>query len=567
MVAHSVEKIALAENIDKNGIIMLEHGKFIVPSETVGQGKRYEVHFGSNNTLPQCTCLDWYRSPYLCKHFFAVFARFPSWSWDALSATYRNSPYMILDKFSDNSTVEANTTTGNVDIQILEDTKPDLQDGDADINDTKIDFATVLGQEKKIPSNDGPACRALLDDIKRLTFLIEDQHQPMKQLRDHLSSLRAEVDKVVPRERGIPLRKEETTMKTNMSQKENGRITALQHRKRKGKFSRRVGEKKEKAMKSMNFRINDGADEQMDVEEEIIMESCGSALEFRSTTKRIIDIESSMEANDNNESKTELRFQELIAKEKEESNRDMVLMEERKRSSIESFSITSAKQELDFSLNNVHEPLRQFLTAGGLRNVSHKKAIPGDVIAILQKMLRSQYAHADGLQDPLNGVKLKFRVYKKNPFVQVLHDGNYHWIAISTYHCQPGEVIYMDSLFSGVIAKHVKKQICSIIRYEKSPLTIKVIPVQQQRHFVDCGLFAVAFVQYVLHHNEYPSSVSFDQSKMRHHVLRAFAANKLDPFPTHQTTVKRNREKIIEIELYCSCRLPWSQGDNAKTNR
>ena len=175
----------------------------------------------------------------------------------------------------------------------------------------------------------------------------------------------------------------------------------------------------------------------------------------------------------------------------------------------------------------MHEPLRQFLTAGDLRNVGHKKAIPGDVIAVLQKLLRSQYAHADGLQDPLNGVKLKFQVKKRAPFVQVLHDGNYHWIAISTYHCQPGEVVYMDSLFSGVIAKHVKKQICSIIRYDKSPITIKVIPVQQQQHFVDCGLFAVAFVQYVLHHNEYPSAVSFDQSKNEASCIKGFCSKQV----------------------------------------
>ena len=261
----------------------------------------------------------------LCKHFFAVFARFPSWSWDALSATYRNSPYMILDKLSENATVEANTTVGNVDIQITGDTKPDPQDVDDDINDTNVDFATVLGQEKKIPSNDGPACRALLDDIKRLTFLIEDQHDPIKQLRDHLSNLRAEVDRVVPRERGIPLRKEEMTMKSNMSKIKNAKITALQHRKRKGKFSRRVGEKKEKSMKSVNFRIDDCADEQNDVEEEIIMEESDAELEFKSTTDRCSDIESPLELNDSTVSKTELRAQELIAKEKEESKRDRVL--------------------------------------------------------------------------------------------------------------------------------------------------------------------------------------------------------------------------------------------------
>ena len=51
----------------------------------------------------------------------------------------------------------------------------------------------------------------------------------------------------------------------------------------------------------------------------------------------------------------------------------------------------------------------------------------------------------DGLQNPILRQTLSFKVQKNKPFVQVLHDGKLHWIAISTYGCNEGKVYYIDS--------------------------------------------------------------------------------------------------------------------------
>ena len=77
---HSMQKIDLAKNVNVENLIMLEQGRFQVPSEMDSINKKYEVSFGNENVMPSCTCYDWQNSPYLCKHFFAIFKKFPAWS-------------------------------------------------------------------------------------------------------------------------------------------------------------------------------------------------------------------------------------------------------------------------------------------------------------------------------------------------------------------------------------------------------------------------------------------------------------------------------------------------------
>eukprot|EP00794_Sanderia_malayensis_P014643 gene14643-16162_t len=108
------------------------------------------------------------------------------------------------------------------------------------------------------------------------------------------------------------------------------------------------------------------------------------------------------------------------------------------------------------------------------------------VIHVFQGMLQKQFPETGGLQDPVLGSNLHFNVYRNKPFAQILHHGNFHWVAISTYNCQPGEVCYMDSLFHGKLPDKIKLQICSILNTELDSLRIKVLPVQQQKNSVDC---------------------------------------------------------------------------------
>ena len=119
------------------------------------------------------------------------------------------------------------------------------------------------------------------------------------------------------------------------------------------------------------------------------------------------------------------------------------------------------------------------------------------VINSFQQMLKSQYIHANGLQDPVLGQGINFAICRNVPFVQIVHDGNLHWVAISTCGCNPGEVFLIDSLFNGRIADHTKRQTCSIVNYDQAVLKIIALPVQQQSNGVDCDVFAIAFISYV----------------------------------------------------------------------
>ena len=86
--------------------------------------------------------------------------------------------------------------------------------------------------------------------------------------------------------------------------------------------------------------------------------------------------------------------------------------------------------------------------------------------------------------------------------------------------------------------------------------TIKAtaLPLQEQINDIDCGLYALAFIVYLLENNKYSTEVSFDQNQMQNHLLQPFESNQLSGFPISiSKKVKRNKKKEISMELFCSC--------------
>lgn len=60
--------------------------------------EKHQVNFGKDDEMPSCTCMDWQRHLLPCQHFCAVFALVPGWSWENLSAAYRNNPLFTFDE-------------------------------------------------------------------------------------------------------------------------------------------------------------------------------------------------------------------------------------------------------------------------------------------------------------------------------------------------------------------------------------------------------------------------------------------------------------------------------------
>ena len=123
-------------------------------------------------------------------------------------------------------------------------------------------------------------------------------------------------------------------------------------------------------------------------------------------------------------------------------------------------------QSIQTNEDNKHKKFRENLsqkhprvnlTAGDVNDLSHNRMLNDNVIQRFQQMLTIHYPDADGLQDPVLGQALNFAIYQTIPFIQVLHDGSLHWIAISTYNCNKGEVFFIG----GRVAHQTKRQICS----------------------------------------------------------------------------------------------------------
>ena len=68
-----LEKRGIALSSDLTGITCQGIGSFFVSSFSNNVRESYEVHFGNENEMPKCSCLDWTKFGYLCKHFFAIF--------------------------------------------------------------------------------------------------------------------------------------------------------------------------------------------------------------------------------------------------------------------------------------------------------------------------------------------------------------------------------------------------------------------------------------------------------------------------------------------------------------
>ena len=109
-------------------------------------------------------------------------------------------------------------------------------------------------------------------------------------------------------------------------------------------------------------------------------------------------------------------------------------------------------------LDNDNEPsaekltmfLKRNLSSDDMKDITTNHMLSDTVIHSVQKMITG----VSGLQDPILGQNLSFCVVKES-FVQILHDGDVHWLTVSTFGCSEGEVCLLDSMFKGKIKNYV----------------------------------------------------------------------------------------------------------------
>ena len=118
-----------------------------------------------------------------------------------------------------------------------------------------------------------------------------------------------------------------------------------------------------------------------------------------------------------------------------------------------------------------------------------------------------------------------------------------HWVATS-YH--QDEIRLYDSKCFPNIHDSLQEQIALIYREvaNGNTLTVNAIPVQQQTGGDDCGLFSIAY-SYHAALGEDLLGITFDQSKMRDHLIACLNQKCLKPFPPDLRRRGINRNKSI----------------------
>ena len=201
-VLHCLERWKIALGSDLSGITCQRKGLFSVMSFTNNLSECYKVYFGNEHEMPKCSCYDWCKTGYLCKHFFAVFEKFPSCSFNALSSIYINSPFLNLDKtviplLKENTLPDAtHAKKQNEIVSNLE--EPNEMNKSAAINLQSL--PSQARQKTTSPTIFGE----YLKEVKDLSYLVEHEDTHNEAL-DYLTNMRRLLQGAVPKERGISL--------------------------------------------------------------------------------------------------------------------------------------------------------------------------------------------------------------------------------------------------------------------------------------------------------------------------------------------------------------------------
>ena len=99
-------------------------------------------------------------------------------------------------------------------------------------------------------------------------------------------------------------------------------------------------------------------------------------------------------------------------------------------------------------------------------------------------------------------------------------------------------------------------QISKIYSFSLSNLRVQVRSVQQQESCYDCGPFSIATAIEVCFGNN-PELATFDQRKMRAHLIECFEERKLSLFPKIvKEYIPCPSRRLHVIKLFCLCYMP-----------
>ena len=481
-----------------------------------------------NTLLPYCDCPDWKKYQVLCKHILAIMMK-ENLVWDNLPLKYRESTYFNLDEYI-TGTLKPPTSCNDGDGEQHEEIQAPVDNGDITIEHQEDNQEVVLGtlQKPVFPKRTlASACRGLLNEIKSLTYLARDD-EALEVLHKQLHHALESFKKEVPTEAGLLL-EQPKTVKAEKDKRKGMKPEFVfdqmpQAKKRKSKFTGRVGRGNEKARFYSSITVDEHkTNSKHAVKKEVINLDDKKAVEILN----------------------KLSDDHPVKQEQEETVSDVTITKVVENSDAPK----KTSRKLKFSLAE-----KEVIMSNGM--------LTDESINLSQQLLKKVNPSIAGLYDTSLGRTNSFEIVpsEKN-YIQILHTGHTHWICVAN--TKPGkesnDTCYVyDSLNGGSLSKLSSNQIAEFSHEPSMAIKINIRPVQQQTNGVECGLYAIAFAT-SLAFGENPEKIIYDEKNMRKHLVKCLTNEKMEPFPTCDwlRRIARCRSSVFVMSLYCACRRPY----------
>ena len=531
--------------------------------------------------LPHCQCEDWSNTMMPCKHFLVVMQHFKNWNWKSFPEKYRNSPFLTLDPIADeNPTEKQSMESREENTNFADQDQPDSgknlstdpSGGQADSSaerpvssasrtDASVGRSDTSSDEQRIiPANIvyevlfkkpgsksiASECRDRLDEINNLTYMIQDK-AILTSLYNSLQETLEKLKQSVVDDEG----------QARKSEGKGGNTCTIKGRKRLGQWNEDFNERK--LLRTMNGSGDSSGD------------ASGNIATYRNVT----DLSGCQGINRGIAGPGGMDVR--IPGSSSDMNGDTGPSHDRNGDvtvSDNSLQLNGSQSNESSSLNflelgDKNDGAVLYSSPGGClskydeKRLTKQEEITPSAMNLSQDILKEAFPNVKGFKTVVRGsLQVSGRV--SGDFVQILHDGNNHWVCVSNIGLDvrdPAAVNMYDSMNQGFIAKFIKQRLASFMCIQSAEMKVIMKSVQQQTSNVDCGVFAIAFAT-ALAFGQDPSKLRFDVPKMRSHLVECLKLKKMSPFPEMKpgcSDIVLSKRKFYTIELFCSCRMPYEK--------
>ncbi|XP_065665969.1 uncharacterized protein LOC136087358 isoform X2 [Hydra vulgaris] len=401
LVKHCMKLIDKLQGVDLRGVTAVTDKLYNVASFNSNIREIYQCYLGDSEHLPTCSCPNWFRSSYPCKHFFAIFIK-ENLTWSAFGTSYANSPYFKLDLFSQEISLAQSNEISLQNIHFehtahfkhtapLSKSPSSLLTKENVMELKSIDCTQVNNSHGLIAeAHTSATCRELLSEIRQMSYLCQSQ-QTIDNLFEGLCQLKKNLADSLPAEKGILLRPEIQPDTWSKSLTNSPKLCHIPKR-CKRKMTKRFGNKYDICKAATDISV-------------MAKKSMNDTLTVSEVTNDLIDFDNCDTFTVSNDA---IEIKHLSTDDSNHSY-DANIIEDKKQLEKISRRIQSLKSSLIGSREQY--------------DISNGQMLNDKVIHFCQQLMSLQLNINVGLQDPIKGQVLSFHIYTSTPFVQILHDG------------------------------------------------------------------------------------------------------------------------------------------------